>query len=58
LSAKNVALSTSNTSVGYLITKMYDGLFEKLPFFEQMEEQFIVDIFMTSEVNLSEFEKF
>jgi hypothetical protein len=23
-----------------------------------MEEQFIVDIFMTSEVNLSEFEKF
>jgi hypothetical protein len=47
----------SNTSICYFITVRYVGFFEKLTVLEQVEKQLIVDVVMTGEINLSEFEK-
>jgi hypothetical protein len=46
-----------NTSAGCAITIKYYGLRKKLTIFEQVEKRLIVDVFMTGEINLTEFEQ-
>jgi len=39
------------------MTVKYDGFFEKLQVFEQVEKRLIVDVIMTSKINLAELEQ-
>jgi hypothetical protein len=46
-----------NTCAGYAIAIKYYGLLKKLTILEQVEKRLIVDVFMTGEINLTEFEQ-